>query len=240
MDTWKQAYWLAGFELKAKLKSYFLMLAFYIFVGFICLSAFDEYLMDNFYAFDLLFLLLFIMFPAWMKPKIFQMQKMDGDLWTVPAVVMLQQLPVPKAVIVKSRFIIHGVYSFPYQLILLAGLLVLSSVFREMITPLSYTAFLIIWLAVSVAVGFSMAASEAGGTYDKKLLTKSFVSLILGIAVFYAAFQWLADEGLISWTIGLAQNWPLLSIGVSLLVIYAGWNYWQSVMKKDIEKADYL
>lgn len=188
MDTWKQAYWLAGFELKAKLKSYFLMLAFYIFVGFICLSAFDEYLMDNFYAFDLLFLLLFIMFPAWMKPKIFQMQKMDGDLWTVPAVVMLQQLPVPKAVIVKSRFIIHSVYSFPYQLILLATLLVLSSAFREMITPLSYTAFLIIWLAVSVAVGFSMAASEAGGTYDKKLLTKSFVSLILGIAVFLCGF----------------------------------------------------
>lgn len=60
------------------------------------------------------------MFPAWMKPKIFQMQKMDGDLWTVPAVIRLQQLPVPKAVIVKSRFIIHSAYSFPYQLILLA------------------------------------------------------------------------------------------------------------------------
>ncbi|TWT06458.1 hypothetical protein FQV26_01185 [Planococcus sp. CPCC 101016] len=240
MHTWKQAYWLAGFELKARMKRSLLMLAFYTAVGFVCISSFDVYLTENFYAFDLLFLLLFIMFPAWMKPKIFQMQKMDGDLWTVPAVIMLQQLPVPKAVIVKSRFIIHSVYSFPYQLILLVMLLAVSPAFREMITPLSYMAFLIIWLAVSVAAGFAMAASEAGGTYDTKLLAKSMIYLVLGIAIFYAAFQWLADEGLIYWTIGLAQNWPLMSIVVSLLIIYAGWNYWQRVMKKDIEKADYL
>lgn len=240
MHTWKQAYWLAGFELKARIKRSLLMLAFYTIVGFIFLTSFDNYLADNFYAFDLLFLLLFIMFPAWMKPKIFQMQKMDGDLWTVPAVIMLQQLPVPKAVIVKSRFIIHSVYSFPYQLMLLVMLLAVSSGFREMITPLSYAAFVTIWLAVSVAVGFAMAASEAGGTFETKLLAKSMIYLVLGIAVFYTAFQWLADEGLIYWTIGLAQDWPFLSIGVSLLTIYAGWNYWQRVMRKDIERADYL
>lgn len=240
MNTWKQAYWLAGFELKARIKRSLIILAFYTFVGFICLSTFDNYLAENFYVFDLLFLLLFIMFPAWMKPKIFQMQKMDGDLWTVPAVIMLQQLPVSKAVIVKSRFIIHSVYSFPYQLILLIMLLAMSPTFREMVTPLSYLAFVIIWLAISVAVGFAMAASEAGGTFDTKLLAKSMLYLVLGIAIFYTAFQWLADEGFITWTIGLAQNWPLPSIAISLLVVYAGWNYWQAVMKKDIEKADYI
>lgn len=240
MHAWKQAYWLAGFELKARLKYSLLVLAFYTFLGFICLFSFDHYMADNFYAFDLIFLLLFIMFPAWMKPKIFQMQKMDGDLWTVPAVIMLQQLPVSKTVIVKSRFIIHSAYSFPYQLILLTTLLLMSSTFREMMTPLSFIAFVAIWLAVSVALGFAMAASEAGGTFDTKLLARSMIYLVLGIAVFYAAFQWLADEGLIYWTIGLAQNWPLMSIVVSLLVIYAGWNYWQRVMKKDIEGADYL
>lgn len=240
MHAWKQAYWLAGFELKARLKYSLLVLAFYTFLGFICLFSFDHYMADNFYAFDLIFLLLFIMFPAWMKPKIFQMQKMDGDLWTVPAVIMLQQLPVPKTVIVKSRFIIHSAYSFPYQLILLTTLLLMSSTFQEMMTPLSFIAFVAIWLAVSVALGFAMAASEAGGTFDTKLLARSMIYLVLGIAVFYAAFQWLADEGLIYWTIGLAQNWPLMSIVVSLLVIYAGWNYWQRVMKKDIEGADYL
>lgn len=240
MHAWKQAYWLAGFELKARIKNSLLLLAFYTFVGFICLWSFDHYLADNFYAFDLIFLLLFIMFPAWMKPKIFQMQKMDGNLWAVPAVIMFQQLPVSKAVIVKSRFIIHSAYSFPYQLILLATLLAVSPTFREMMTPLSFIAFVAIWLAVSVALGFAMAASEAGGTFDTKLLAKSMIYLVLGVAIFYAAFQWLTEQGLIYWTIGLAQNWPLLSIAGSLLAGFTGWIYWQRVMRKDIERADYL
>ncbi len=113
MKEWKQAYRLAKFEIAVSMKSYFITCTFYIAMSWIFMLAFDLYLEGEFRFFDLMFLLIFIMFPTWMKRKEFQMRKMDGDLWTSPSIIMLQQLPIPKKIIIKSRFIIHAFYSFP-------------------------------------------------------------------------------------------------------------------------------
>lgn len=240
MNEWKQAYRLAAFELKASMKSFLLTLAFYIAMSLIVMVSFDIYLEGKFKFFDLLFLLIFFMFPSWMKSKEFQMQKMDGDLWTSPSIIMLQQLPIPRNIIVKSRFIIHAFCSFPFQLILFIAMPLMSANFREMMTPTAYIAFVLIWLALSIAVGFIMAASEAGGNFKTKAIVKSFVYLVIGAAAIYFLFVLLSDAGFIHWTMFLAMEWTLLSAAIAVVLILAGWKYWQADMRKTMKKTDYL
>lgn len=240
MNEWKQAYRLAALEIKASMRNLLLIMVFYIAMSLIFMMSFDVYLEGEFKGFDLMFLLIFFMFPSWMKGKEFQMQKMDGDLWSSPPIIMLQQLPVPKNTIVKSRFIIHAFCSFPFQLALLVAMPLISENFRDMMTPVSYLAFVLIWLAISIAVGFMMAASEAGGNFKTKEILLSFIYVLLAAAAIYLLFPLLSGDGLIEWTMILALDWTLLSGIVAVLVMVAGWKYWQANMKKTMKKTDYL
>lgn len=240
MNEWKQASRLAAFELKASMKSLITIFVFYIAMSMLVLMTFDLYLEGEFRFFDLLFLVIFFLFPAWMKSKEFQMQKMDGDLWTAPSIVMLQQLPIPKGVIVKSRFVVHAVCSFPFQLILLISLPVVSENFRSLMTPVTYIAFVLIWFALSIAVGFIMAASEAGGNFKTRAIVKSFIYMIAGIAAVYGLIYWFAGNGFVSWTMTLATDWTWLSVIAAIALSVAGWKYWQADMRKMIKKTDYL
>lgn len=240
MSEWKQASRLAAFELKASMKSLITIFVFYIAMSLLVLMTFDLYLEGEFRFFDLLFLVIFFLFPAWMKSKEFQMQKMDGDLWTAPSIVMLQQLPIPKGVIVKSRFVVHAVCSFPFQLILLISLPVVSENFRSLMTPVTYIAFVLIWFALSIVVGFIMAASEAGGNFKTRAIVKSFIYMIAGIAAVYGLIYWFAGNGFVSWTMTLATDWTWLSVITAIALSVAGWKYWQADMRKMIKKTDYL
>ena len=240
MTEWKQACRLAAFEMKASMKSFLLVLVFYIAMSVIFMLSFDLYLEGEFGFFDLLFLMVFFLFPSWMKSKEFQMQKMDGDLWTTPSIVMLQQLPIPKKTIIKSRFIIHAICSFPFQLILLVVMPLVSENFREMMAPLTYLVFGLIWLALSISVGFIMAASEGGGNFKTTAIVKSFIYMVIGIAAFYFFFLLLLDTGFVHWTISLAVEWTLPASLFALVLIVAGWKYWQADMLKVLKKTDYL
>lgn len=240
MIEWKHAYRLAAFEIKASMKNFLPILAFYIAMSLIFMLSFDVYLEGEFKFFDLMFLLIFFMFPSWMKSKEFQMRKMDGDLWTAPSIVMLQQLPVPRNIIVKSRFIIHAFCSFPFQLVLFIAMPLMSENFRDMMTPITYIAFLLIWLGLSIAVGFMMAASEAGGNFKTSDIVKSFIYLVIGAVALYFMFPLLSENGLIHWTMSLATEWTLLSVILAIVLIIAGWQYWQANMRKIMKKTDYL
>lgn len=240
MNEWKQASRLAAFELKASMKSLITIFVFYIAMSLIVMMSFDLYLEGEFRFFDFLFLVIFFLFPAWMKSKEFQMQKMDGDLWTTPSIVMLQQLPIPRDVIIKSRFVVHAVCSFPFQLTLLIALPLMSENFRSLMSPVTYIAFVLIWLALSIAVGFIMAASEAGGNFKTRAIVKSFVYMIAGIAAVYGLIYLFADSGIVHWTISLAADWTWLSMIAAITLSIAGWKYWQADMRKMIKKTDYL
>lgn len=240
MKEWKQAYRLAKFEIAVSIKSYFITCTFYIAISWIFMLAFDLYLEGEFRFFDLMFLLIFIMFPTWMKRKEFQMRKMDGDLWTTPSIIMLQQLPIPKETIVKSRFIIHSFYSFPFQLILLILMPLISDNFRATMTPLAYIAFLLLWLSISIAVGFMMAASEAGGNFGTKVIVLSFIYLLIGVGVFYFLFPLLSDKGFVEWTMSISKDWTLLTVIVAVALSIGGWKYWQTDMQKTLKKTDFL
>lgn len=240
MNDWNQAYRLAAFEIKASLRNLLLILAFYVAMSLIFMMSFDVYLEGEFKGFDIMFLLVFFMFPSWMKGKEFQMQKMDGNLWSSPSIIMLQQLPVARKTIVKSRFIIHAFCSFPFQLVLLISMPLMSDNFREVMTPLSYAVFVLVWLAISIAVGFMMAASEAGGNFRMKEIVLSFIYILAAGAVIYVLFPILSGGGFVEWTMAMALDWPLLSGITAVLFILAGWKYWQADMKKTIKKTDYL
>lgn len=240
MREWKQAYRLAALELKASRKSLITILVFYIAMSLIVMMSLDLYLEGRFKFFDLLFLVIFLLFPAWMKNKEFQMQKFSGDLWTVPSVIMLQQLPIPKEVIIKSRFVIHAVCSFPFQLILLIAIPLISENFRSMMSPIAYIAFVLIWLALSIAVGFVMAASEAGGNFKMRTIVKSSIYTVAGIAAVYGLLLLFADSGFLRWTIFLATDWTWPSIVAAVALSIAGWKYWQADMWKIMKKTDYL
>ena len=240
MNDWKLAYRLATFEIKASLRNLLLILAFYIAMSLIFMLSFDVYLEGEFKGFDLMFLLVFFMFPSWMKGKEFQMQKMDGNLWSSPPVIMLQQLPISKNTIVKSRFIIHAFCSFPFQLILLIAMPLMSGNFREAMTPISYLVFVLTWLAISIAVGFMMAASEAGGNFRVKEIVLSFIYILVAAAAIYLLFPMLSGGGLVEWTMAIAVDWPLLTGITAVLLMFAGWKYWQADMRKTMKKTDYL
>ncbi|MDE4084593.1 hypothetical protein PO902_05965 [Planococcus maritimus] len=240
MNDWNQAYRLAAFEIKASLRNLLLILAFYIAMSLIFMMSFDVYLEGDFKGFDIMFLLVFFMFPAWMKGKEFQMQKMDGNLWSSPPIIMLQQLPISRNTIVKSRFLIHAFCSFPFQLILLIAMPLMSDNFREAMTPVSYAVFVLMWLAISIAVGFMMAASEAGGNFKMKEMVLSFVYIVIAAAAIYWLFPMLSGGGFIEWTMAIAVDWPLLTGVAAVLLMIAGWKYWQVDMRKTMKKTDYL
>lgn len=240
MMVWKQAYGLAYMEFRASLKYYLTILVLYTAVAGVALLSFDLYLDDSFATFDFLFLLLFFMFPSWMKPKEFQMQKVNGDLWTVPALIMQQHLPLSNNVLVKSRFILNLFFSLPYQIILLIILYIVSSGFREMMDPVSSLAFVVIWLSASLYIGLIMAASEAGGVFKVKNWFLSVGLLILAAIGVYAFVKIFLEAGLLNWTIDLAQQRPVLSAGISIVAAFIGWIYWQYDMHKSLKKTDYL
>lgn len=239
MSGWNLAGRLAWMEIRASLRSTAFLFLFFLAMGVIFAAAFEVYAEGDFPLYDPVFLMILFLFPAWMKGKDFQMVRMGGDLWTVPAIIMLQQLAVTKETIIKSRFLIYLGYSFSFQLLLLAALPLVSAEFREMMTPLTYLAFLLIWLSLSAAIGLAMAASEAGGNYPRKSFIIAWVQILGALIVLYLVWRFLLHDGFLMLTIRLAQDWPIISSAAAIVLAVAGWNWWQYKMKRYMNNADY-
>ncbi|MDO6450177.1 hypothetical protein [Oceanobacillus profundus] len=239
MKEWKQAFWLAGTEWKNFSKhavfTYTLCLL-YIVIVFAFLPIFEG---GTTIVGDILFIVIFLLFPAWIKPKESHVQKISGEIWASPSFIMLQQLPIRKNVIVKSRFIFHSFYSFPFQLTLLLCLYILTPEVRNMGFS-AYLAFVIIWLAISIYIGFVLPTSDGGDIINwKTLLGSSLFFILLGAAIL-TLFHAVLDVGFVEWTIRIAQELPLLSAIVSILLAACGFFYWPRSLKKTMEKLDYL
>ncbi|UJL46180.1 hypothetical protein KFZ58_17775 [Virgibacillus sp. NKC19-16] len=240
MQDWKQAYWLATFEWKASIRAFIWTFLFFAVIAVFFLPSFSTYLENDFAGFDLLFITLFALFPAWLRIKEFQYQKISGEIWASPALIMLAQLPVSKNVLIKSRFIVYAAYSIPYNLLMLIALYIVNPQFQTMISPMSHIAFAIIWLAIGIYAGFVMPASDAGDIVNTKIMTFHGIILIIGGLLFITFIHLLFGNGPVYLTIIAAQDWPLLSSIISILFAFLGVHYWQRYMKKQIDKIDYL
>src|SRR5690554_817020 len=241
MREWKQAFSIAKLELKASLLSFLFALAFVLFITAIIASTLDSYLDNGYAGFDLLFILIFTFAPVWTKRKEFQIQ-MIRNLLVSPIVVMQNQLSITKEVLVKSRFIVHFFYSFPYQLIAVIILYAYSPL-QQMLSIGGFIAFAVIWIAFGVYAGYVIPYSEAGEKSkihsDTLMVIYGFIILI-GFLVLLSFAHLLFGNGIVYWTIALAKKWPILASIFSILLAVAGYQHWKFYMKKRMSKIDYL
>ncbi|WP_373894140.1 hypothetical protein ACUL41_01525 [Virgibacillus natechei] len=240
MQDWKQAYWLATFEWKAYIRAFIWSFLFFAVIAIFFLESFSAYLANDFVGYDLIFIILFALAPSWLRSKEFQIQKISGELWASPSLIMLSRLPVSKNVITKNRFIVYFAFAFPYQLLMLIALYVVNPEFQLMMSHASHIAFAIIWLAFGVYVGFIMPVSDSGDKANTKIITLYSIVLIIGGIGILTAFHLLFGYGFVYWTVMLSQNWPLLSSVISIVLAFLGFHYWQRYMKRNIDKLDYL
>src|SRR5690625_134521 len=113
MKIWKQALWLANFELKASIVNILLCWFVLSFLGLIFLTSFNGYVENNYVGFDIFFLLIFSYAPYWLRSRHFQYQKISDRLYASPTWIMQRQLPIPKEILIKSRFLIYLAYLLP-------------------------------------------------------------------------------------------------------------------------------
>lgn len=240
MNSWKQAFSLAKFELKECAFSpliLFLNLIIFTYILVSFSSDFDTKFVSIFY--DFVFLVVFLSASSWIQPKVFRLQRTDDDLWIAPSVLMLMRLPIPANIIYKSRLIIYFSYSFPFHLLFLTGLYAFSTNIRELITPGTYIVFSIIWLTFSIYIGSIVPATEVGDRMSKRKIIIFSSFIYGGLIAAFTFFHFFSDYGLVQWTIILAQNKPTLSILISILLAIIGFNYWQYYALKQIKKVNY-
>src|SRR5690625_910124 len=161
MNDWKQAFTIAKLELKASMLSFLYALVYVLLFTFVLARSLDSYMDNGFAGYDLFFILIFTFAPVWTKPKDFQLQKIYGDLLASPVLVMQNQLPISNEVLVKSRFVIHFFYSFPFQLLTIIGFYTLSPL-PEILSAGEFIAFGIMWIAFGVYFGYVIPENEAG------------------------------------------------------------------------------
>lgn len=240
MDNWKQAFWLAKFELRKSLMGLWSFLIMLMAFSLLFVTMMPSYLEKGFVGMDLFFLIAFGISAVWVKPKEFQYQKIDENMWGSPLFMTLSQLPIKKEVLVRSRFLIYFIYAIPFQILLLSLLYIFSAEVRGVMSIPSYIAFSSIWLAYGLCSGGAFPAVDAG---DRITLSKSIVQSIILLFVTMVAlttFHLVYGNGIIYWTMMLADRWTILSLLISAFVIVAGLRYWKSYTYKKMNQIDYL
>jgi hypothetical protein len=243
MHSWKQAFSAAKLELKASALHFLFAFVFILFFIFILVKSFDSYMTDGFAGFDFIFILLFTFAPAWMMPKFFQVQ-IIGNVLASPVMVMQNQLPITREVLVKSRLIIHCFYALPSQFLTLIALYVLTPM-QNTVSAGAFTAFALSWIAFGIYAGFAIPYSEAGAggkaPRNSDVLTVAAGIFLLIAALFVLAFfHVLFGNGVIYWSMMLAQKWPIPISIISIALAIAGYYYWKNHMKKALRETDYL
>ncbi|MFK4996671.1 hypothetical protein ACI2OX_01450 [Bacillus sp. N9] len=128
MESWKQALWLVKFECKAYKKSMFSILLIYVASLLVLVYSLES---DIEPLDDLFFVSIFWFMFYFTRPKEMQLQKMSGEFWGVPYFVVLKQLPIPKDVLIKSRFLQYYITSVPAHLFILILLFISSTMLRD-------------------------------------------------------------------------------------------------------------
>lgn len=237
MNNWKKALSLSRFELSTGAAYFLLQFFIAIFIAVFLGTAFIRDLSNKSIAFDIFFLTLFSIFPAWLKSKNSQYQRVTGELWASPVFIMQKQLAIDEDIIIKNRFIIHFAYSLP-MLILILGLT--YPMISSAITPLQYIAFSIIWLSFSIYIGLIMGASDAGDYVNVKTISQSILIIVIFFALLIGVFHYILNISIIYGTVMLAKQFPLLSVIISIIFCFIGIRYWTYFMNKTIRKMDYF
>ncbi|MEK4174782.1 hypothetical protein NST97_02050 [Aeribacillus sp. FSL K6-1305] len=240
MNDWKEAFWLAKFELK-KLKLGFVLLALMaIMFSMFFATVIPKNMERSTVMLDIFFFIVFGFGTAWIKPKEFNHQKIGGDFWASPFFITLRQLPIQKDVLIKSRFIIFFAFAVPYYL----GVSILTYAFspdlRAALDLKEYFAFIMIWIGIGIHLGASFPASDVGYRLSTVRFALYIFALFFGFMFIFTIFNILYGNGFVPLTMLIAEKWPLVSIIASVFFAAIGVLYSQKYMSKKIEKMDYL
>lgn len=240
MEDWKQAFWLAKFELKASAQSILIYLFVLGGVTLFFVTSMDSYLENNYVGFDLFFILAIVFLSGSGKPRTFAYQKINSDLRGAPGTLLLKQLPVKHSTINRSRLIIHFFSALPFQLFFLIILYFLNPALQGELSLSSYLVFLVIWLSFGIYAGAAIPAADTGDRMKNYQMAVLLFFAFLIITAFITTIQLIADYGIIQWTIIFAEKWPWISASASIILAVIGVKYWENYMKKTINNLDYL
>ncbi|PPA71096.1 hypothetical protein [Jeotgalibacillus proteolyticus] len=240
METLRKAFWLARFEFNVSKIHYLILIPMIgIYAVFFNLTM-DTYLEDNLFLVDILLIVYLYTISFMGKPKGLQYQKMDASFYASPYFTMLNQLPIKHKVLAASRFFSPYFAVFLGMVLVLISTYILSTELREAIAPLPFISLIFIWLCISFSLGGQFPASEPGHQIKRFTLFWSYVIIFLFFILLYLIFQLWLGIGLFNWTITLANEYPILSIIVSILGSGLMMFYWFRYSLKQIQKNDYL
>jgi hypothetical protein len=240
MNSWQQAFWLSKFELTHSKKSIFTLLFLLVPYSFFLTVSISSYLEEHFMLYDIFFLLTFGVAVMWAKPKEYQYQKLSDNLWAQPFTVFLNQLPIPREIVVKSRFLIYFIYSIPFHLLVLIIMYSLAPELRQTLAPMEFIAFSLIWLSFGICYGSVYPASDSGDKVTNVKMVFYAVVLLGSFTLLLFAVPYLSSHGLVGLTILIASKWPIVTSVVSIFAACASVAFWMRYMKNHMNKLDYF
>lgn len=239
MENWKQAFWLTKFELKYYLKSFLLLIGVLIMLLIFIVPTMADYFENSTLGIDVFFIFAFCIITTWVKPKQFQNQD-DNNGWLLsPYLVMLQQLPAKREIIIKHRFLTYIIITIPFSLLFLVSLYILTPVIHDTMTIGNYLVFSILWLCVSIYLGCSGIIAEAGVNIFFSIV-RGFVLGFISVMTIIVVFHKLYPHGFVHWTIYISTHYPIPVMLISILLAIFGFKFWMKRMNRKIEKVDYL
>lgn len=239
MENWKEAFWLTKLELKYYAKSFVLLLGILIMLLIFIVPTMADYFENSTLGIDVFFLLAFGIITTWVKPKQFQYQDHSNGLLLSPYLVMLNQLPTKREVIVKHRFLTYMIITIPFNTLFLVSLYVLTPVIHDTMSIGNYLVFSIFWFCFSMYAGCTDLITEAGVDKANVILRNllfGFIAVILIIILFHKIYT----LGLVHWTMFVSSNYPILVILISISLAILGINFWLKRMDRKIRMFDYL
>lgn len=240
MNEWKQAIFLAKFELKTSLVNILLSWFVITFFSLIFLSGFSSYMEKNYYGFDIYFLIVFSLAPFLFRPKHYQYQKYSDGLYASPSFIMMTQLPIPKKVLAKSRLLITFVYIVPLVITIFPLMYLFIPGVKDVMDLPTFISFSVIWFFIIFTLGMMLPASDPGDKVTAKKAALYFVGAWLLLNVFIGLFHHFIGYGIVAWTIYVAKHWALLAIAIFIIIAMISWKFWERYMIKKSKKLNYM
>src|SRR5699024_8716748 len=153
----------------------------------------------------------------------------EKSFYSSTLVTTIQQLPIKRIIIIKSRIITGFIYAIPGQLFMLICLYTFSSTMQETIPFLSYCIFTFIWFCFGIYAGMIFISSEVGErAIFPNETTNIVISTILSFGIvilLLTVFHLLFRNGVIYATLYIAKKWPITSSILSISAAIFGLKY---------------
>lgn len=246
MNHWKNAYAFVRLELQHSLMTFVVMvLCLFVIFSMLMLNLNSVNLYDKMASmgfYDFIFFVSFTCLPIWMTAREFSSgQKGKNGTEAAPGVVLLMHLPVKRDIISKSRILSYIIRSYPFLIIIMLMIYITNSPIREEMPPFTYLVFCIIWLAFALyGGGMVLTADFTSSGMTIVNLIVGMVIAVLSIAIFYSAFLFFTDVGIVYATVAAARNFPIISVLASIILAATGLHYIHKYNIKLMKKNDYL